>query len=39
VTEAEAESAIADSYADLELQQAAQTEQEEKDRAAGKTNI
>ena len=39
VTEAEAESAIADSYADPELQQAAQTEQEEKDRAAGKTDI
>ncbi len=39
VTQSEAEAAIADSYADLELQQAAQTEQQEKDRAAGKTDI
>jgi len=39
VSQAEAESAIADSYADIELQQAAQTEQAEKDRAAGKTDI
>jgi small subunit ribosomal protein S2 len=39
VTQSEAESAIADSYADLELQQAAQTELAEKDRAAGKTDI
>jgi hypothetical protein len=38
-TPSEAESAIADSYADLELQQAAQIEQREKDRAAGKTDI
>ena len=39
VTQEEAEQSIADSYADLELQQAAQTEQAEKDRAAGKTDI
>ncbi len=39
VTQAEAEDAIADSYADLELREAAQTELAEKDRAAGKTNI
>jgi hypothetical protein len=39
VTQAEAESAIADSYADQELQEAAQTELAEKDRAAGKTDI
>jgi small subunit ribosomal protein S2 len=37
--QSEVESAIADSYADLELQQAAQTELAEKDRAAGKTDI
>ena len=39
VIQAEAESAIADSYADQELQEAAQTEQADKDRAAGKTDI
>jgi small subunit ribosomal protein S2 len=38
-SQAETESAIADSYADIELQEAAQTEQAEKDRAAGKTDI
>jgi small subunit ribosomal protein S2 len=35
----ETESAIADSYADIELQEAAQTELAEKDRAAGKEDI
>jgi small subunit ribosomal protein S2 len=39
VTQSEAEDAIAESYAAQELQEAAQTEQAEKDRAAGKTNI
>jgi len=39
VTQDEAEQSIADSYADIELQQAAQTELAEKDRAAGKTDI
>jgi small subunit ribosomal protein S2 len=39
VTEEAPEEALADSYAELELQQAAQTELAEKDRAAGKTDI
>ncbi len=39
VTQAEAETTIADSFADQELQEAAQTELAEKDRAAGKDDI
>jgi len=39
VTEEAPSEALADSYADLELQQAARTELADKDRAAGKTDI
>jgi small subunit ribosomal protein S2 len=39
VPQEEAEETIADSYADLELRQAAETELAEKDRAAGKEDI